>query len=138
MSKDDAGNLPFSHNGKDYRIYNFNWRLQRDFLNKLMPIQVQSDSGDMVTSLIGDDSAVVQDYILSKTQISIDGSYSFIDNNVADSIFKTYQDSINLFQKILLEVMPFLSQGSENSPPKQESEESQNRTVQKPKGTSRK
>lgn len=135
--KDDAGNLLFSHNGEDYRIYNFNWRLQRDFLNKLMPIQVPDASGETVTSLLGDDSALAQDYIFSKTQINKDGNFIFIDRSVADSIFNSYQDSIKLFQKILLEVNPFLSGGSESSPQKQKSVKNQDRTISKPNRTSK-
>ena len=136
---DEAGNLLFDHNGQKYRIFNFNWRLQRDFLNKIVPLQVPSDDNDgsSVTKLVGDDSAIVQDYIFSKTQIEIDTSFVFIDQNRADSLFDGYEDSLKLFQKIMLEVTPFLSGGGEGSHHNSKSEKSQNRTINKPRGTSK-
>ena len=136
---DEAGNLLFDHNGNKYRIFNFNWRLQRDFLNKIVPLQVPSEDNDgsSATKLVGDDSAIAQDYIFSKTQIEIDSSFVFIDQSRADSIFDGYEDSLSLFQKILLEVTPFLSGGSESSHPKQKSGESHSRTINKPRGTSK-
>lgn len=116
---DEAGNLLFEHKENKFRIYKFNWRVQRDFFNLILPIQ-----GEEGTRLFGEDVAEIQDKIFSKTQVEIDGGYKSIVGDVPESIFSNYMESVELFTAIINEVMPFLVQGQEAQSQKQQSQKS--------------